>query len=58
MNTEKRPTYINNPEYLRDLLTLTTKQMRAKWRVGRTAVYIHQRMSGSEIRQRIKAVES
>ncbi|MBT2772942.1 hypothetical protein J7J47_11985 [Halomonas sp. ISL-60] len=58
MNTEKRPTYINDPDYLRDLLKLTTKQLRAKWGVGRNAVYSHQRMSGSEIRQWIKAVES
>ncbi|MGE6778285.1 hypothetical protein ACQKFL_11660 [Vreelandella titanicae] len=59
MNTKhrQRPTYINDPDYLRDLLTLTTKQMRAKWGVGRNAVYSHQRMSGSEIRQRIAEVE-
>ena len=53
----KRPTYLNNADYLRDLLKMPMKELRAKWGVSRNAAYEHQRMSGSEIRQRIAEVE-
>ena len=53
----RRPTLLNNPDYLRDLLTLTTKQLMTKWGISRNAVYNHQHMSGDEIRARIREVE-
>lgn len=58
LRNKPRPTYINNPDYLRDVLTLTTKQLIAKRGVTSTSAYNHQRMGGDEIRRRIAEVEA
>lgn len=58
LKNKPRPSYLDKPDYLRDVLTLTTKQLIAKWGVTRTSAYNHQRMGGEEIRRRIEEIES
>lgn len=53
----KRASMLNNPEYLRDLLRLPARTIRAKWGVSRNAVYNHLHMSGAEIRRRIEEAD-
>ena len=58
LKNKPRPKYLDKPDYLRDLLTLTHAQLCAKWGVSRTSAYNHQRLGGKEIRWRIAEVES
>lgn len=56
-SSTRRPTYIRNPEYLRDLLELPARKIQSKWGVCQTAVNNHQHLGAKEIRRRLAEVE-
>ena len=53
----RRPTVLTNPDYLRDLQALPARKLMAKWGLGRSAVYNHQKMTSKEIGQRLAEAE-
>ena len=58
LKNKPRPVYLNKPDYLRDLLKLTTNQLVQKWGVSKKSAYSHQHMGADQIRRRIEEVES
>ena len=58
-NRKPKPkAFLKNADYLRDLLSLTAREMRSKWGASQQAVNQHQNMKATEINARLKRLES
>lgn len=52
-----RPTFLENPDYLRDLSRLTARKIVDKWGISQAAVYNHLSMKKADIEKRIEELE-